>query len=240
MNRTFAGVEVCQRQFGVDNFNIVSRVNFAGNVNDVVIFKAANNVTDRFGFTDVGQELVTQTFAFRCAFYQTGDIDKFHGRGKRTLRFYDFSQLIQARIRHWYDACVRLNSAEWKVGRFNTGFGQRVEQGRFPDVGQTDDTAFESHDLNHLNILIINLLLLTDCRNGNNFAYYTRHSAKMPQTTTYCALKACNRFVALVKPSVNHISVQRAASSMASSINFCSLTGGLPNTKPTTLFLSPG
>lgn len=65
MNRTFAGVEVCQRQFGVDNFNIVSRVNFAGNVNDVVIFKAANNVTDRFGFTDVGQELVTQTFAFR-------------------------------------------------------------------------------------------------------------------------------------------------------------------------------
>lgn len=68
MNRTFAGVEVCQRQFGVDNFNIVSRVNFAGNVNDVVIFKAANNVTDRFGFTDVGQELVTQTFAFRCAF----------------------------------------------------------------------------------------------------------------------------------------------------------------------------
>ncbi len=126
------------------------------------------------------------------------------------------------------------------LGRFNTGFGQRVEQGRFPDVGQTDDTAFESHDLNHLNILIINLLLLTDCRNGNNFAYYTRHSAKMPQTTTYCALKACNRFVALVKPSVNHISVQRAASSMASSINFCSLTGGLPNTKPTTLFLSPG
>lgn len=134
-------------------------------------------------------------------------------------------------------------SARWcrmESWYFNTGFGQRVEQGRFPDVGQTDDTAFESHDLNHLNILIINLLLLTDCRNGNNFAYYTRHSAKMPQTTTYCALKACNRFVALVKPSVNHISVQRAASSMASSINFCSLTGGLPNTKPTTLFLSPG
>ncbi|XPE52716.1 hypothetical protein ACNKHX_07430 [Shigella flexneri] len=72
----FAGVEVCQRQFGVDNFNIVSRVNFAGNVNDVVIFKAANNVTHCFGFTDVGQELVTQTFAFLCAFYQTGDIDK--------------------------------------------------------------------------------------------------------------------------------------------------------------------
>lgn len=68
MNRTFAGVEVRQRQFGVDNFNIISRVNFAGNVNDVVIFKAANNVTDRFSFTDVGQELVTQTFAFDAPF----------------------------------------------------------------------------------------------------------------------------------------------------------------------------
>ncbi len=30
-----------------------------------------------------------------------------------------------------------------KVCRFNTGFCQRVEQGGFPDVGQTDDTAFE-------------------------------------------------------------------------------------------------
>lgn len=135
MNRTFAGVEVCQRQFGVDNFNIVSRVNFAGNVNDVVIFKAANNVTDRFGFTDVGQNWLPRPSP-SMRLYQTGDIDKFHGRGKRTLRFYDFSQLIQARIRHWYDACVRLNGAEWKVGRFNTGFGQRVEQGRFPTLGK--------------------------------------------------------------------------------------------------------
>lgn len=135
MNRTFVGVEVCQRQFGVDNFNIVSRVNFVGNVNDVVIFKVANNVIDRFGFTDVGQELVIQIFVFRCVFYQIGDIDKFYGRGKRTLRFYDFSQLIQARIRYWYDVCVRFNGVEWKVGRFNIGFGQRVEQGRFFDVG---------------------------------------------------------------------------------------------------------
>ncbi len=128
MNRTFAGVEVCQRQFGVDNFNIVSRVNFAGNVNDVVIFKAANNVTDRLGFTDVGQELVTQTFAFLMRLLPDRRYRQIPWSWERMLRFYDFSQLIQARVRHWYDACVRLNGAEWKVGRFNTGFGQRVDR----------------------------------------------------------------------------------------------------------------
>lgn len=64
MNCMFVGVEVCQCQFGVDNFNIVSWVNFVGNVNDVVIFKVVNNVIDCFGFMDVGQELVIQIFVF--------------------------------------------------------------------------------------------------------------------------------------------------------------------------------
>ena len=82
-----------------------------------------------------------------------------------------------------------VSGAEWKVGRFNTGFGQRVEQGRFPDVGQTDDTAFESHDLNHLNLWIINLLQETDCRKLNSFAYYTRCAAKMPHDNGLLRLK---------------------------------------------------
>ncbi len=61
----------------------------------------------------------------------------------------------------------------------------------------------------------------------------------MPHDNGYCALKACKRLVALVSPSFNQISVQRAASSTASSISFCSLAGGLPSTKPTTLFCRP-
>ena len=63
------------------------------------------------------------------------------------------------------------------------------EQGGFADVGQTDDTAFESHDLNHLNLWIINLLQGTDCRKLNSFAYYTRCAAKMPHDNGLLRLK---------------------------------------------------
>ena len=128
MNSAFTGIEVSQRQFGIDGINIFCRVNTAGNVNNVIIVKAADNVADSFCFTDVGQELVTQTFTFGGAFHQTGDIDEFHGGRQNTLWFYDFRQCIQAGIRHRYHAGVRLNCTERKVRRFNTCFGQRVKQ----------------------------------------------------------------------------------------------------------------
>lgn len=240
MNRAFAGIKVRQRQFGVDNVDIFRRVHFPRDVNNIIVFKTANHMADGFGFTDVGQKLVAKTFTFGRAFHQARDIHELHGGRQDALRFDDFSQLVQTRIGHRYDTGVRLNGTEGEVGRFNTRFGERIEQGGFADVGQTDDTAFESHDLNHLNLWIINLLQGTDCRKLNSFAYYTRCAAKCRTTTAYCALKACKRLVALVSPSFNQISVQRAASSTASSISFCSLAGGLPSTKPTTLFLSPG
>jgi hypothetical protein len=50
-------------------------------------------VADRFGFTDVGQELVTQTFTFGCAFYQARDVHEFHGGRQNALRFDDFREL---------------------------------------------------------------------------------------------------------------------------------------------------
>ena len=145
MNRAFTGVEVGQRQLGVDDVDIVSRIHFVIHVDDVVVFEAANNVANRFGFADVGQELVTQAFTFRCAFYQARDVDEFHGGRQDALRFNDFRQLVQTWIGHRHNACVRLDSTEREVRRFNTRFGERVEQGGFAYVWQTNDTAFESH-----------------------------------------------------------------------------------------------
>ena len=158
MDGALAGVQVGERQLGVDNVNIVSRIHFIVNVDDVVVFEAAHHVTDSFGFADVGQKLVAQAFTFRRAFNEACDINEFHRGRQNTLWFDDFSQFVQTRIGHRHDTGVRLNGTEGEVGRFNTRFSERIEQGGFADVGQTDDTAFESHDLNHLNLWIINLL----------------------------------------------------------------------------------
>ncbi|AMO49774.1 Hypothetical protein AKI40_3394 [Enterobacter sp. FY-07] len=147
MNRAFAGVQIGQRQLGIDNVNVFRWIHFVVHVDDIVVFKATYNVTDGFGFTDVGQELVAQAFAFGRAFYQTGDVHKLHGGWQNTLRFDDFRQLVQTRIGHRYDTGVRLNGTEREVSRFDTGFGERIEQGGFTYVGQANDTAFESHDV---------------------------------------------------------------------------------------------
>ncbi|KYC11542.1 hypothetical protein AGQ53_26270 [Salmonella enterica subsp. enterica] len=58
---------------GLENKIAFSRICFTRHVDDIVVLKAANHVTDSFGFTDIGQEVVIQPFAFECAFDQTGD-----------------------------------------------------------------------------------------------------------------------------------------------------------------------
>ncbi|CZZ40039.1 Uncharacterised protein [Enterobacter hormaechei] len=145
VNGALAGVEVREGQLGVDDVDVVSWIHFIVNVDNVVVLEAAHNVADRFGFTDVGQELVAQAFTFGCAFYQARDVHELHGSWQNALRLHDFRELVQTRIGHRNNTGVRLDGTEREVRRFNTCFGERVEQGGFAHVWQTDDTAFESH-----------------------------------------------------------------------------------------------
>ncbi|MNV48942.1 hypothetical protein D3C71_1408720 [compost metagenome] len=114
-------------------------------MNDIVVLEATYNVADGFGFTDVGQELVAQTFAFRRAFYQAGDVHEFHSGWQNTLWFNDFGELIQTRIGHWHNTGVWLDRTEREVCCFDARFGERVKQGGFANVWQANDTAFKSH-----------------------------------------------------------------------------------------------
>lgn len=166
MDGALAGVQVRQRQLGVDDVDVFGRIDLVVDVNDVVVLEAAHHVADGFGFADVGQELVAQTFTFRRAFHQAGDVDEFHGGWQNALRLDDLGQLIQTRIGHRHHTGVRFNGAEREVGCFNARFGQRVEQGGFAYVRQADDTAFESHVIITLNILTISRLGLIDCIKG--------------------------------------------------------------------------
>ena len=112
----------------------------------VFIIEAAHHMGDGIGFTDIGEKLVAQALAFGGPGNQAGDIHKFHGGRHYPLRADNGGQLVQTQIRHRYHAGVGLNGAEREVLGINPRFGQRVEQGGFAHVGQTDDTAFETHD----------------------------------------------------------------------------------------------
>ena len=110
--------------------------------------KQRTDMGDGVAFTDVGQELVAQALALGGPAHQAGDVDKGQAGRDDFLRPGDFRQHLKARIGHRDVADVGLDGAEGIIGRLRRRrLRQSVEQGRFADVGQTDDAAFETHGL---------------------------------------------------------------------------------------------
>ncbi len=141
-------VEIRQHQFRLDGLDIRERRDLAFDVGDVGIFEAAHHMRDCIDFANIGQKLVAEAFALRRAAHQTGDVHEGQLRRNDLRRLGNSCELIKARVRHRYRADVRLDGAERIVRRLRgRRFSQRVEQGGLADIGQSDDTAFESHNL---------------------------------------------------------------------------------------------
>jgi hypothetical protein len=103
---------------------------------------------DGIDFPDVGEELVAETFTLRRAAHQAGDVDEGDAGRDDFLGAGDCRQLLHAGIWNGDFAGVRLDRAEGIVCRLRCcRFGERVEECRFADIRQTDDTAFEAHGL---------------------------------------------------------------------------------------------
>ena len=85
-------------------------------------------------------------FALGSAAHQAGDIDKAQLGRDDLLAAGNPRQLIEPGIGHADIADVRLDRAERIVRRLRRlRLGQRIEQGGLADIGQSDDTAFETH-----------------------------------------------------------------------------------------------
>ena len=114
---------------------------------DVGILEAAHHMRDGVDLADVGEELVAEAFALGGAAHEAGDVDEGQPGRDDLRRFGDRRELVEPRIGHGDFADIRLDGAERIVRRLRRRrLGQRVEQGRLADIGQADDTAFESHD----------------------------------------------------------------------------------------------
>ena len=111
-------------------------------MDDIFILEAAHDLDHGVGLADVGKELVAEAFAFRCAADQSGDIDKFDGRGNHLLRFVHFFEHGQAVVRYGDDADIGLDGGKRVVcGKRRFLRGQRVKQCGFPNIGQPDDSS---------------------------------------------------------------------------------------------------
>jgi hypothetical protein len=68
--------EVGEHQLGLDHIGIGNRVDLVGDMLDVVVLEAPQDVDDRVDLADVAEELVAEPFALAGAFDQAGDIDE--------------------------------------------------------------------------------------------------------------------------------------------------------------------
>ena len=143
----FQAVEIGEHQLGLDGLDIGQRRDLAFDMGDVGILKAAHHMRDRVDLADGGEKLVAEALALRGAAHQAGDIDEGQPRRDDLRRFGDLGELVEPRIRHRDLADIRLDGAERIIRRLRRRrLGQRIEQRRLADIGQSDDTAFESHD----------------------------------------------------------------------------------------------
>ena len=112
LDAVFYGFKVLQLKFCIDDFLIAYRVYRAVYVYDVVIVEATEYVNDGIGFTDISQELVTQSFALASTLNQTCNVHDIASSRNDTSWFYQLSQFVQSFIGYRNLSLLCIDSAE--------------------------------------------------------------------------------------------------------------------------------
>ena len=134
-------LKVFQLQFVVDDFLVAHRVYRAVDMHHVRVIETTQHVDYGIGLTDVCQELVAETLAFRRAFNQTRDVDNLDRGGHDALRIDDSGKFVQAVVGHTDYADVWLDCTKRKVCRLRLGVRQAVEKSGLANVRQSDNTT---------------------------------------------------------------------------------------------------
>src|SRR3989442_9046212 len=67
-------LEILEDEFGLDDFDVASRIDLSVHVDDVFIFEASYDVADGVHLPDVRQKLIAEPLTLACAFDKACDI----------------------------------------------------------------------------------------------------------------------------------------------------------------------
>ena len=141
---TLNGAVVGQNELRLNGVRVASGVHevalAAGLAHDVGVAEVAHHLADGVAVADVGQELVAQALALAGTLDQACDVHELHRGGHDAGGVDHLGQLVQALVRHVYDADVGVDGGKGVVGRKAALLGQGREQRGLADVGQTHDT----------------------------------------------------------------------------------------------------
>ena len=110
------GLHVGEEEFGFDDADVAYRVDTAFDMDDIVVFEAADDFEYGLALTDVGEKFVAEAFALAGAAYESGDVDKVDRRVDDALGVLHFGEFFDARIGYGNGRLVGLDGAEGVVG----------------------------------------------------------------------------------------------------------------------------
>ena len=111
----------------------------------IVILEAAEHVEDGVSLAYIGKELVTQALTLARALHKAGNIDDFYRGRHNAFGIAHLHKLVEPGIRHSDDTDVRLDGAEWEIGRLGLCVGETVEKSGFAHVREPHNTTLECH-----------------------------------------------------------------------------------------------
>ncbi len=139
------GLQVGEVEFGLDHLDVAQRIDGAVDVDDVLVLEAAHDMGNRIDLADMAEKLVAQPFPWLAPLTRPAMSTNSITVGRMRCGWTIVGQSIEARVGDTNDTDIRLDGAEWIVGRLGPGRGDGVEDGRLANVGQADDAALNSH-----------------------------------------------------------------------------------------------
>ena len=139
MQATLGLLVVGEDQLGLDRLDVGERVDAAVGVGDPgVEAVAADDVADRVGLADRGEELVAEALALRGALDEAGDVVEGDRRRHQLGAADGLPDLLEALVGDPGDRDVGLDRRERVVAGLGAALGQGVEERRLARVGQPD------------------------------------------------------------------------------------------------------
>ena len=142
-DRLVEGLDVGEDELGVDRLHVLLRGDTALDVHNIVIGERSQDLADRIGFADIREELIAKARALARTLHDAGDVDEHDGRRQEPLRTEDAGEHVEPRVRNPDHAGVRLDRRERVVRGEDIVLRQGIEEGRLPDVRESDDADRE-------------------------------------------------------------------------------------------------
>ena len=132
-------LEVGVDELGLDRLHVGDGVDAAVRMHDVRILVGADDVHDRVGLADVGEELVAESLALVGAGDESGDVVELDRVRDDLRRFDRVRDGVEPFVGHRDDGDVRLDRRERVVGGLHRDARERAKQGRLAGVRHAHD-----------------------------------------------------------------------------------------------------